>query len=141
FQTDPEGPSPLSHVLFDELKDNSQNLPGADAALAHVQVHNRSLISANNVHVWAIYCNASAGVPALSASPSRGNAFPFWSQFTVTGQIIPNLPADSPWRSVGPPQTLSNVDAAHPQVASFRWSIPLVPSGNPGHFCMVVFIH
>jgi hypothetical protein len=141
FQTDPEGPPPLSHVSFDELKDNSQNLPGADTALVHVQVHNRSFILANNVHVWAIYCNASAGVPALSASPSRGNAFPFWSQFTVTGQIILNLPADSPWKQVGPPQTLSNVDAAHPQVASFSWSVPLVPSGNPGHFCMVVFIH
>lgn len=142
FQTDPEGSTlPISHVLFDELKDNSQNLPGADTALVHVQVHNRSNTPANNVHVWVIYCNASAGVPALSQSPSRGNAFPFWSQFTVTGQIIPNLPSDSPWRSVGPAQTLSGISAANPQVASWRWPIPLVPSGDPGHFCMVVFIH
>jgi hypothetical protein len=142
FQTDPEGSTlPISHVLFDELRDNSQNLPGADTALVHVQVHNRSYIPANNVHVWVLYCNASAGVPALNTSLSTSNAFNFWSQFTVTGQIVPNLPADSPWKQAGPPQVLSGIAATNPQVASWQWSIPLLPLGDPGHFCMVVFIH
>ncbi len=142
FQTDPEGSTlPITHVLFDQLKDNSQNLPGANQALVHVQVHNRGKTPASNVRVWAIYCNSSAGVPGLNLSSSMGNAFPFWSQFTVTGQIIPNLPADSPWKSVGPPQTLSGIDATNPKVASWPWSVPLLPSGDPGHYCMVIFIH
>jgi uncharacterized membrane protein YgcG len=141
FQTDPEGTLPLSHVLFDQLKDNSDHLPGADQAMVHVQIRNRGLATANNVRVWAVYCNASAGVPALSASPSAGNAFPFWNQFLVTGQIIPTLPADSPWKPIGPPQTLSGIDAAHPKVASWTWTAPTLPSGDPGHFCVAAFVH
>ncbi|MBI1744423.1 hypothetical protein HYR54_15340 [Candidatus Acetothermia bacterium] len=142
YQTDPEGSTPpITHVLFDQLNDNSQNLPQMDMAWVHVQVHNRSRTLANNIRVWAIYCNASGGVPALSASPSLGNAFPFWSQFIVTGQIIPNLPADSPWKSVGLPQTLSGIDAMSPKVASWLWTIPTLPSGDPGHYCIMVFIH
>jgi len=140
FQTDPEGTLPLSHVLFDELVDNSQNLPGTDAAMVHVQVHNRST-SVLNVNAWAIYCNASAGVPALNQSASMGNAFPFWLQFQAGGAIVPNLPADSPWRSVGAPVPLSNLDVAHPQVASWSWTIPALATGDPGHYCMVVFLH
>jgi hypothetical protein len=142
FQTDPEGATPpIAHVLFDQLRDNSHNLPSGDAAWVHVQVRNRSHTPANNVRVWAIYCNAAAGVPSLSASASLGNAFPFWSQFTVTGQIVPALPADSPWRSVGPPQALSGIVASTPKVASWFWTVPTLPSGDSGHYCMAVFIH
>src|SRR6266571_4519647 len=142
FQTDPEGTPipPLSHVLFDELKDASQNLPQTDTALVHVQVRNRSATPAANVSVWAIYCRASGGVPSLSASPSMANAYPFWSQFTGAG-IVPSLPADSPWTSVGPPQVLSGIAAANPMVASWNWTIPSLPSGDPGHYCMVAFVH
>lgn len=114
FQTDPEGGTVITHVLFDQLKDNSQNLPGNNVARVHVQVRNRSRTPANNVRVWATYCNASAGVPALSASP---------------------------WQSVGPPQLLSGIDAANPRVASWDWAVPLLPSGDPGHYCMAVFVH
>lgn len=141
FQTDPEGTLPLSHVLFDQLIDNSQNLPGSDAAMVHVQVRNRSGTAMNGVSAWAIYASAAAGVPALSTSPSAGNAFPFWSQFQPGGTIVPDLPADSPWTAVGPPMALSGIDAAHPQVASWTWTIPLLASGDPGHYCMVVFLH
>jgi hypothetical protein len=141
YQTDPEGALPLSHVLFDQLRDNSQNLPQTDAAYVHVQVHNRSNTPINNVNVWAVYCSASGGVPGLNVSPSQGNNFLFWSQFQPGGAIVPNLPADSPWTSVGPPRSLSNIDAAHPQVASWNWTIPTLPSGDPGHYCMVVFLH
>jgi hypothetical protein len=141
FQTDPEGTLPLSHVLFDQLKDNSDHLPGADQAMVHVQVRNRGLAPANNVRVWALYCNASAGVPALSASPSSGDNFPFWNQFLATGQIVPMLPGDSPWKPIGPPQTLSGIDPAHPQIASWTWTVPTLPSGDPGHFCVAAFVH
>jgi hypothetical protein len=141
FQTDPEGALPLSHVLFDQLKDNSDHLPGADQAMVHVQVRNRGTGTANNVRIWALYCNASAGVPALSASPSAGNNYQFWSQFQVTGQIIPTLPADSPWRAIGPPQTLSGIDSAHPQVASWTWTVPTLSNGDPGHYCVIAFVH
>lgn len=141
FQTDPEGALPLSHVLFDQLNDNSQNLPGSDAAMVHVEVHNRSYTALNNVSVWAIYASAAAGVPGLNASASMGNAFPFWSQFQAGGAIVPNLPADSPWTAVGLPMVLSGIDAAHPQVGSWNWTIPLLASGDPGHYCMVVFLH
>jgi hypothetical protein len=141
FQTDPEGTLPLSHVLFDVLTDNSQSLPGTDAAMVHVQVHNRSNTVLDNVSVWAIYASAAAGVPGLNASPSMGNAFKFWDQFTSGGAIVPNLPADSPWTSVGPPVTLSEIDAAHPRVASWNWTVPPLVTGDPGHYCMVAFIH
>lgn len=141
FQTDPEGTLPLSHVLFDQLVDNSQNLPGSDAAMVHVQVHNRSDTMLDGVSAWAIYASAAAGVPALSKSPSAGNAFPFWSQFQPGGAIVPNLPADSPWTAAGPPMLLNGIDAAHPQVASWNWTVPLLASGDPGHYCMVVFLH
>jgi hypothetical protein len=141
FQTDPEGTLPLSHVLFDQLKDNSDNFPGSDQAMVHVQVRNRGLATANNVRVWALYCNASAGVPALSASPSSGDNFPFWNQFQVTGQIVPMLPSDSPWRPIGPPQVLSGIDPSQSQVASWTWTVPTLPSGDPGHFCAAAFVH
>lgn len=141
FQTDPEGTLPLSHVLFDLLTDNSENLPGSDAAMVHVQVHNRSATALNNVSVWVIYASAAAGVPGLNKSPSMGNAFAFWSQFTAAGTIVPNLPTDSPWTSVGPPVTLSGIDAAHPRVASWTWTVPPFITGDPGHYCMVAFVH
>jgi hypothetical protein len=141
FQTDPEGTLPLSHVQFDQLVDNSENLPGSDAAMVHVQVHNRSYTAIDNVRVWTIYSNAGMGLQGLNVSPSNGNNFNFWSQFLATGDIVPNLPSDSPWTAVGPPQILSGIDALHPQVASWSWTIPTLPSGDPGHFCMVVFLH
>jgi hypothetical protein len=141
FQTDPEGTLPLSHVLFDVLKDNSENLPGSDAAMAHVQVHNRSFTPLNNVSVWAIYAPAASGVPGLNRSASSGDNFRFWDQFQDNGTIVPNLPSDSPWTSVGPPMTLSGIDAAHPRVASWEWTVPPLVTGDPGHYCMAVFVH
>ena len=67
------------------------------------------MMGANGVSVWAIYSSAAAGLPALNLSASQGNAFNFWSQFTSAGQIIPNLPGDSPWHSIGAPQKLSEM--------------------------------
>ena len=142
FQTDPEGNPvpPLNHTLFDQLQDNSQNLPQTDAAKVHVQVHNRSYSAAGGVSVWAIYCRAASPLPLLSQSPSQGNAFPFWSQFSAAGAITPNLPADSPWKSVGSPQVIPAVDVGNPQVASWDWVIPPLQSGDPGHYCMAAFV-
>jgi hypothetical protein len=143
FQTDPEGTPipPLSHVLYDQLNDSSQNLPQTDAAWVHVQVHNRSATAANAVWVWAIFSRISAGVPALSKSATFGDAYPFWDQFQAGGTIAPGLPADSPWRAVGAPVMLNGVDAAHPQIASWSWTIPALATGDPGHYCMVAFVH
>jgi hypothetical protein len=143
FQTDPEGTPipPLHHVLFDELVDSSANLPQTDAALVHVQVWNRSLTAANAVSVWAIFSRVSAGVPALSKSASSGDAYPFWNQFQANGTITPSLPADSPWTAVGPPLVLNGIDASHPQIASWNWTIPALPTGDPGHYCMVALVH
>jgi len=151
FQTDPEGNtlpnsanSPISAIAFDCLKDNSANLPTADAARVHVQVHNRSLAPADNVLVWAIYAPAAGHPPSLAKNPPSNN-FDFWSQFSVStngvAAIAPNLPANSPWYPVGPPITLNGIDAAHPQVASWNWTVPLLSSGDPGHYCIVAFVH
>ena len=141
FQTDPEDGFPISHVSFDKLIDNSRNLPGSNQTLVHVQVRNRSTQTANNVYVWAVFCNASSGVPALSKSTSNGDNYNFWSQFKVTGEIIPALPADSPWTSVGSPVVLNGIDGFTPQIASWLWTTPALLNGDPGHYCMVVFIH
>jgi hypothetical protein len=132
FQTDPEGGTiPISPVAFDSMEDNSENLPSTDAARVHVQVHNASLIQAQNVVVWAIYASAAGHVPSLGKSASNGNAFAFWSQFGITGgvaTITPSLPSDSPWQSIGPPIVLSGIDAAHPKVASWNWAVPVLSS-------------
>lgn len=142
FQTTPEAPVPLNHVFFDQLKDNSLQIPSGGRAYIHAQVHNRGRLPADNVQVWAIYCNASAGVPALNLTADLSNAFPFWDQFTVAGEIVPNLPKDSPWASVGPPVTLSGIDPANPQIASWLWTAPVL-SGRPEgqHYCIAVFVH
>jgi hypothetical protein len=142
FQTDPEGGKPpFSHILFDQLRDHSQSLTPNGEAWVHVKVNNRSYGTISNVFVWAIYCNAAAGVPSLSKSVSQGNNFQFWSQFTPTGGIIPNLPIDSPWKAVGEPVCLNGIDVFNPQVASWKWKIPTLANGDPGHYCIVVFIH
>lgn len=141
FQTDPEGTLPLTSVHFDLLRDNSQVLPGSDAAMVHVQVRNRSYTALNNVYVWAIYASAAAGVPGLNRSNSQGNNFQFWNQFHADGTIVPNLPSDSPWTSVGAPVTLSGIDTLHPRVASWSWTVPPFMNGDPGHYCMAVFVH
>lgn len=141
FQTDPEGATPLSHVHFDMLRDNSKNLAQSGTAKVHVMVHNRSHTPATDVWVWAIYCRASAGVPGLNVSASMANRFPFWNQFRISGLIEPNLPADSPWTSVGMPIKLQGIDADHPRVATFDWTIPMLTMGDTGHYCIVVFLN
>jgi hypothetical protein len=109
--------------------------------MVHVQVHARSATGVSGVNAWAIYCNASMGVPSLAASPSLGNAFLFWNQFQAGGAIVPNLPADSPWTMIGSPVPLGSIDVAHPQVASWTWTVPTLATGDPGHYCVVVFVH
>lgn len=141
FQTDPEDGLPISHVSFDKLVDNSRSLPGSNQTMVHVQVRNRSTQVANDVYVWAVFCNASSGVPALSKNVSNGDNYDFWSQFKVTGEIIPALPADSSWTSVGSPVVLNNIDGFTPQIASWLWNTPTLMNGDPGHYCMVAFIH
>lgn len=154
FQTDFEGSttetSPISAIAFDCINDNSAHLPSLDVARVHVQVHNRSLVAATNVLVWAVYAPAAGHPPSLakeSPSPTDppGNHFNFWSQFTVSSAgvaaITPNLPTGSPWQSIGPPIPLTGIDAAHPQVASWNWTVPLLSSGDPGHYCIVAFVH
>ncbi len=142
FQTDPEGGSPpFDHVLFDQIRDHSRSVRPGAPAWAHAQVHNRSRGATHNVNVWAIYCNASAGVPSLAKSAKHADAFDFWTQFTSTGGIVPNLPEDSPWRSLGKPVTVGDLDALHPQVASWKFTTPTLSTGDPGHYCVVVFVH
>jgi hypothetical protein len=143
FQTDPEGNPipPLDHIRFDQLRDDSNNLPQSDTARLHVQVHNRSHLPSGDVTVWAIYCPAAAGPSAFNVSPSQGDNFPFWRQFHSDGTIVPSLPPDSPWVSVGPPQVLNGIEASEPKVASWTWTVPALPWGDPGHFCMAVFVH
>ena len=143
FQTDPEDSTlPLSHVLFDQLKDNSDNVPSANRANVHVQVRNRGLSTARNVSVWVLSANAGAGLPALNVSASSGNNFNFWSQFDgPTGQINPAMPADSPWKPIGNPQILGPIDPPSPQVATWTWTVPTLSSGDPGHYCLAAFVH
>ena len=143
FQTDPEDSTlPLSHVLFDQLKDNSDNVPAADQAHVHVQVRNRGISIAKNVSVWVVFANAGAGLPALNLSASSGNNFNFWSQFDgPSGKILPALPVDSPWKSIGSPLVLGPIDPANPQVATWTWTVPTLGSGDPGHYCLAAFVH
>jgi hypothetical protein len=109
--------------------------------MVHVQVRNRGLSKANNVSVWVLYSNAGAGLPALNLTSSGGNSFQFWSQFIVTGQILPSLLSDSPWTAAGPRRILNGITPSKPQVASQSWTVPTLGSGNPGHYCPAEFVH
>jgi hypothetical protein len=88
------------------------------------------------VQVWAIFCNAAAGVPPLSTG-----SFNFWSQFSSSGTIVPALPAGSPWTSIGAPITLQPVNAFNPQVTSWNWTAPTLSPGDSGHYCVMAFVH
>lgn len=139
FQSDPEWDtaSPLDPVLFDELRELA--LVAGRPAWVHVQVHNRSWTSTQGVSVWTLYADASTGLPMLDETAS-GARFPFWNQFTAAGAIVPALPADSLWKAVGPPRVLSGLDAEHPRVASWLWTVPSAAS-QPPHHCLATFIH
>lgn len=150
FQTDPEAVPmtdavdlhrPMTQVVFDLLKDNSQHLPMLDQAWVHVQVHNHSNTPANDVRVWALFCRAASGVPNLNSRAHMDVRFNFWDQFRSDGTIAPNLPEGSPWVSLGSPVTLQNISAATPQVASWPWTVPMLAPGDPGHYCMIAFVH
>jgi hypothetical protein len=151
YQTDPEasgveysGPTtpagPITNVQFDQLRDDSQLVPGGTSVRLHAQVQNRSHTPADGVRVWVLYTPAAAGVPALDATTS-GGSFPFWSQFQADGQVVPALPSTSRWKAVGPPVVLDSVDASHPRVASWRWPVPALTPGQAGHYCLAVFVH
>jgi hypothetical protein len=151
FQTDPEasgvefsGPStpagPITNVEFDQLRDDSQLVPEGTAVRLHVQVQNRSVAATSGVRVWVLYAPAAAGVPALDSTTS-GTNFPFWSQFQPNGQIVPALPASSSWKAVGSPVVLDGVDVSHPRIASWRWPVPALAPGEPGHYCLALFVH
>jgi hypothetical protein len=142
FQNDPEFSTlPIDSVTFGQLNDHSQQLPGGSSVRVHVQVHNRSDRPAHNVKVWALVGPAAAGLPSLARSDSMGNRFDFWAQFDPsTGDIMPALPADSPWRPVGPPQTISSITADRGEVATWTWTTP-ASSDQPQHYCVAVFVH
>jgi len=139
YTTDPENPLPISHVAFNELSENGSNLPQQTLARVHVQVNNRSTTPSGDVWVWVVYCEGAAGVAALNLSVSHNNNFAFWNQFGANGTIAPTLPNDSPWKSVGAPHKLTAIDALHPQIASWTWTIPAAQFGN--HHCMVAFVN
>jgi hypothetical protein len=44
FQINPEATLPLNHVYFNQLNDNSQQIPSGGSAYLHVQVHNRGRV-------------------------------------------------------------------------------------------------
>lgn len=116
---DPLAPAPISPHVFEMLLDLPPQVPEL-GPLVHAQVHNRSAQPADDVFVWVLACPAGIGLPPLNSSASQNDQFHFWGQFTPQG-IQPDMPADSPWRPIGPPQRLRGVDAAHPRVASWHW--------------------
>jgi hypothetical protein len=125
-------------VLFEELRDDRNALVPGSAAMVHVQVHNRGLLPAAKVHVWAIWANTKDGAPLLDATD--GAPFNFWSQFNATtGAIDTKLPSGSPWTGFGPPFELQPIDAANPQVATWSWNIP--QSFDPKHYVVAIFVH
>ena len=43
---------------------------------------------------------------------------------------------------MGSPTTLSNLMVSNPQIATFPdWTIPTLGAGDPGHYCVVAFVH
>jgi hypothetical protein len=153
FQTDPEGsgvitstattPAPeISNVAFDLIRDGSDELPAGDKIRLHVQVHNRSNAPVDDVSVWVLSANASAGLPALNTTETPGETFPFWDQFHADGTIHPALPMNSRWKQVGAgPVVLQRIDVGHPQIASWIWDVPALAPGDSGHYCIGAFIH
>jgi hypothetical protein len=138
-------PPEISYNFFELIKDRSEVLIQRSNAWVHIQVHNYSNIEAHDVYVWAIFCNAAAGVPSLNARSNMpaNNTFNFWNQINnPPGRISPNLPSDSRWTSIGEPRRLTGITADNPKVASWKWNIPqLSPRSPGGHYCIVAFIH
>ena len=62
-------------------------------------------------------------------------------RLSITGAVTPALPADSPWRPIGPPQRIERIPAGQPGVASWTWAVPLPPEPRPLHYCIVAFVH
>lgn len=152
YQMDPGRPYPtrtppeISYDMFEQIKDRSQELLELSEAWLHIQIHNYSNIEANDVYVWAIFCNAAAGVPSLNARSDmpENNTFDFWNEIfrSSPGRIShTNLPSHSRWRSIGEPRRLTGITADNPKVASWKWRIPELSAGSRGHYCVVAFVH
>ncbi len=124
----------IGHNDFENIIAERSPIVAQRSARLHVQVHNRSPAAAGNVYVWAIYAAAAAGLPALWSS--------FASQFWSNGQIVPDIPADSPWTAFGGPRPLRSVTPDQPQVVSWRWDVPdSLFVRSLGHHCAVVLLH
>ena len=153
YQTDPESsgllystattPAPrISNVAFDMLRDNVGDLPPGGKVRLHVQVQNRAYTAANDVAVWVLYTHAFGGPPALNRNED-GSTFDFWGQFGTTAAmpITSRLTSASKWQQVAPPVLLQGIDVNHPKIASMIWEVPVLASGDDGHYCLAVFIH
>jgi hypothetical protein len=93
--------------------------PGHPARV-HVQVHHRGDGPLTDVRVRALAAPASLRPPDVPTGP-----------WLTTGA---DPPPESPWRPVGPPATLGNLDPGRSAVATFDW---IVPPDLPRDLCLL----
>jgi hypothetical protein len=150
FQTDPDAsgtpytdltvpPGPVhdfTNLQFDQLKDFGRAVPAGHRVRVHVQVQNRSTTPASAVSVWTLWTRPSGLLPALNLNDDL-TTFDFWHQFRADGTVVPALPSNSRWKSVGDPIVLDGIVVDRPQVACWNWDAP-APSG---HYCVIAIVH
>ena len=140
YQSDPEATPAMSATQFDVLQNNSEAIPPGAVARVHVRVQNGGTATASGVNVWVLWCKPAGSVPLLNTSPSMGDMFLFWGQFSG-GSITNLLPGDSPWHQVAPPSgALPDIPPGESRVASFNWMAPTLGLGDDGHYCLAAFV-
>lgn len=97
------------------------------ADTVYVQVRNRGTRVAHDVHVMALWADASTGLPNLPTD--------FWTtDFPASGECPPHDLAGG-WHELEPPCiTLAEVPPDQTVVATFKW---VVPGDAPDHSCML----
>ncbi|HVG35111.1 MAG TPA: hypothetical protein VM911_18735, partial [Pyrinomonadaceae bacterium] len=121
--------------FVDTLTDDFQNVATHATTdiitRVYVQIHNRGVLTANNVRVMLLLTNASAGLPALPAG------------FDVN--VRNGIPINTAnWQTIGF-DTLNDLRAGFPKIASFSLHSSMLPppanlAGNQ-HQCVLALVH
>lgn len=107
----------ISHADFELLQESQSPVRGGFKARIHIQIHNRSSYEARGVRAWIIYADVSRGIPELWPD--------FAEQFLSSGQIVPNVPSNSPWSELGEPRSPSGqITPDKPGIVSWQWDMP-----------------
>jgi photosystem II stability/assembly factor-like uncharacterized protein len=110
----------VDYVVFESKLRHHKPISGTTNRV-YVQVHNRGIHYAHDVHVKVLYRNASAGLPPLPPD--------FWT-------VFPGDSADTThWKPIGTTKILNSVSPTVPGILEWDWVTSI-----PDHACLLVVI-